>query len=415
MKIFEVTQSKKGKRTINVLKANNSAQAREIAAKRIPGAPIIKVKELRSMPLSAQLGELKMKLNNSLFRPNIKMPNLVATVRQLAVMTGAGISIHDAIKEVVKSTEDKRLSEIFLRADEDLNAGMSLTESLSAFRDELGNITVSMVQLGEHTGNMAESLTKLAEILQDVWDNKIKFKKAIRYPITVLVAIAVAFTILMVVVVHKFREIFEQLNTELPLPTQILLGMESAITNYGLYILGGLIIISYIILRIYKTNPDAKMWIDTKLLKVYLIGNIIFFSSMNRFNLIFSELMRAGIPVIDALDTALSTIDNSFLRARFTSVKLSVQRGSQFAEAIRQTGIYEGMLIQMIDAGEKTGSLDEMLGRVSDYYKSRFNNIVDNIAAYVEPILLVFIAGAVLLLALGIFMPMWDMAKAAKN
>jgi type II secretory pathway component PulF len=125
--------------------------------------------------------------------------------------------------------------------------------------------------------------------------------------------------------------------------------------------------------------------------------------------------MHAGIPVVDALDTALSTIDNSFLHTRFASVKVSVQRGSQFAEAIRQTGIYEGMLIQMIDAGEKTGSLDEMLGRVSDYYKSRFDNIVDNIAAYVEPILLVFIASAVLLLGLGIFMPMWDMAKAAKN
>lgn len=414
MKIYEVERISGGKRGKIVVRAENPAQAREEASKKHVGT-IIRTKQLNSMPISAQLSEFKEKIGGSIFKPKVKIPNLVATVRQLHVMTDAGISIHDSIKEVVKATEDKRLKEIFSRVNDDLNAGMSLTESLENFKSELGAVFIAMVKLGEESGNIADALQKLAEIMQDVWDNQKKFKKAIRYPVIVVIAIAIAFTILMLVVVPQFRQIFAELHANLPLPTVILLGIESAMSNYGLYILAAMIAAFFVIKHFYRTNPAFKDKFDTKILRVYLIGNIIFFSTMHRFNLIFGELVRSGVPVVEAINTSAITVANTFIRKKFDGVKTSVQRGNSLNAAVDDTGLYEGMLVQMISAGEKSGSLDNMIGKVTDYYKERFDNIVDNISSYVEPILLVFIAGMVLLMALGIFLPMWELGNAVRS
>ncbi|WP_298104096.1 type II secretion system F family protein, partial [uncultured Campylobacter sp.] len=142
---------------------------------------------------------------------------------------------------------------------------------------------------------------------------------------------------------------------------------------------------------------------------------IIFFSTMSRFMLIFTELVRAGIPIADALDTSVLMVDNHTLKEKLSTVKIAVQQGVSLTEAFNNTGLYESMLIQMISAGEQAGNLDKMLGNVTDYYKEKFDDIIDNISSYVEPIMLFFMAGMVLLLALGIFMPMWDLGKAVKN
>ncbi|DAB32335.1 MAG TPA: type II secretion system protein F [Sulfurospirillum sp. UBA11407] len=343
------------------------------------------------------------------------MKDLIAAIRQLSVMTNAGISIHDSVKEVSSATSDKILKEIFEKVDEDLNSGLSLTEAMMNFRYQLGDVTIAMVELGESTGNMAESLAKLAEILDEIETNRQKFKKALRYPITVIVAIAVAFTILMVYVVPKFKSIFEKFKAELPLPTKILLFLENIINLYGWYILIALIATIVVIKYLLKTSENFKRNFDIYILKVYLIGKITFYATLSRFTLVFTELIRAGIPIADALDTALLTLDNVELKRKLSAVKVSVSRGVSLTEAFRDTKLFEGMLIQMIHAGEQSGTLDQMLEKVTDYFKSRFNDIIDNIASYIEPILLAFIACMVLLMALGIFMPMWDMAQAVKN
>jgi general secretion pathway protein F/MSHA biogenesis protein MshG len=413
MKYFEVEYLFKGQRNRKLFRAQNRNDALTMAKISNPGV-ILKVIE-SSPPADEQFKIFKERIMAAATGGGIKMPALIAAVRQLAVMTNAGISIHDSIKEVAKATTDKRLQAIFMQADDDLNSGLSLTESLVNHQHHLGDVTLAMVELGESTGNMAESLIKLAEIQQEIWENKQKFKKAIRYPITVMVAIAIAFTILMVYVVPKFKSIFDKFKSELPLPTKILLGMESAINNYGLYILAGLIGLIVLGRYMYANNEGFKNYFDKHVLKVYLIGDIVFFSTLSRFNLVFTELVRAGIPIADALDTALLTIGNTHLKNQLNGVKVSVQRGVSLTEAFRETGLYEGMLIQMISAGEQSGSLDMMLEKVTDYYKSRFNDIIDNIASYIEPILIGVIAGIVLLLALGIFMPMWDLAKAVKG
>lgn len=414
MKFFEVEYIDNGRKQKIVVKANNKNEVKNIANARNYGM-IVKIGEAKSVPISDQINEFGDKIATLLVKPKLKTPTLVATIRQLSVMTNAGISIHDSIKEVAKSSDDKRLQEIFNRLNEDLNQGSSLTDSINLFKDEFGDVTIAMIRLGENTGNMAESLSKLAEILQDVWDNQQKFKKAIRYPVTVIIAIVIAFAIMMLSVVPKFREIFEQLGANLPLPTRMLLAIESALSNYGILILAIIIGAIFFIKKTYAKSFEFKKKCDKYMLKIYLIGKIVYFSTMSRFNLIFTELVRAGIPIADALDTAVLTVANEELNTKLSSVKVLVGRGVSLTESFKDTGLYESMLIQMISAGEQSGSLDAMLDKVTEYYKVKFNDIIDNISTYIEPILLAVLAVMVTFLALGIFMPMWDMAQAVKG
>jgi general secretion pathway protein F/MSHA biogenesis protein MshG len=413
MKYFEVNYLFKGQKTKTIVKSPNRSDAIAIAKVKIPGV-ILNVKET-SAPLEDQMKELKSQFMGALFRKKIKMPNLIAAIRQLSVMTNAGISIHDSVKEVANATVDKTLKEIFNSVNDDLNSGLSLTQALMSYRNEVGDVTLALVELGESTGNMAESLEKLAEILDEIEENRQKFKKAMRYPITVVVAIAIAFSILMIYVVPKFKDIFAQLKAELPLPTKILLFMENLINHYGLYLLAAIAVIIIFFQYMLSNNEEFKKQYDQYILKLYLIGDIIFYATLSRFCLVFTELIRAGIPIADALDTALLTLDNTHLKKKLSAVKISVQRGISLTESFRDTGLFEGMLVQMIQAGEQSGTLDKMLEKVTLYFKSRFSQIIDNIASYIEPILLGFIAAMVLLMALGIFMPMWDMAKAVKT
>ena len=406
MKTYKVTQKKLGRVFNDTISAQNIAQAKQIAVNK-RGGIVIEVSESKNI-FDPNV------IKNLLFTPKIKMLSYISTLRQLAVMTGAGISIHDSINEVVNNTKDKRVAQIFGRVRDDLDAGMNISESIVQFERDVGNVSIALISLGEQTGRLAESLNHLVEILQDVYDNRQKFKKAIRYPIVVICAIIIAFILLMVLVVPKFRDVFASFNAELPLPTRILLNIEWAFSNYGFAIGAGVLMTILITILFYHRNPHFKYSFDKYILKLYLIGDIIFFSTMSRFNLVFGELVRSGIPVIDALNTSILNVENSFLRERLESIKVSVSRGNSLSSSVAATELYENMLVQMIAGGERSGNIDAMLARITAYYKERFNNILDNISAYIEPILLVFIAGMVILMALGIFMPMWDLAKAVK-
>ncbi len=413
MKYFEIIYLFKGQKKSKIIQARNRMDAVSIAKNRLPGV-IIKATE-SSAPVEEQFKEFKKQFVNTLLKPKINIDSLISSIRQLGVMTNAGISIHDSVKEVAKTTENRRLKAIFENIDDALNSGQSLTEALSKYKYDVGDVTMAMVELGENTGNMSESLLKLAKILEEIRDNRKKFKSALRYPIIVLVAISIAFTILMVYVVPKFKEIFSKFHTQLPLPTRILLYMENIINNYGWYLLSFIIISIATIKFLYANNEEFKRGFDKTILKVYLFGKIIFNATMYRFTMIFTQLIAAGIPIADALDTAVLTVDNTAIKEKLANVTISVQRGMSLAEAFRDTGLFQGMLLQMVSAGERSGTLDSMLEKVADYFKMRFDEIVDNISSYIEPILIGFIAVMVLMMALGIFLPMWDLASAVRH
>ncbi|WP_281950828.1 type II secretion system F family protein [Nitrosophilus kaiyonis] len=413
MRYFQLDLLLKGRKESIIVKAENREEALHLA-KLKKGGVIIRVQET-TPPLEERLKDIQNKILSYFKQKKVKPDSLIASVRQLAVMTNAGIPIYDALKEIANSTVDKTLQEILHQIAEDINSGLSLSESVENFRYQLGSLTVTMIKLGEQTGNMPEALFTLANILEEIRENILKFKKAIRYPLITLTAMAIAFVVLIMFVVPKFKAIFERFHAELPLPTRILLWLEHAFSTYGIQILVGLIIIVFVIIYLYRNNESIKYNIDKYLLKVYLIKDIIYYATLSRFTLVFTELVAAGIPVAEALDSAVAMVDNSFIKEKLETVKVYVERGVSLTDSFKETELFENMIIQMIGAGESSGQLDAMMRKVSDYYRMKFNYILDNMSSYLEPILLTIIAALVLLLALGIFLPMWDMAKAVKG
>jgi type II secretory pathway component PulF len=415
MKYFYVTVMERGIKRKELLKAPNRLSAIQIAKQRFRGSIVLRAEET-SQPIDELFKSMAAEFKKS-FKPKIPINDKISTIRQIAVMTDAGIAINDTLEEVARHTHNPRLKEIYNHMLNDINAGHSLSDALKPYINDFGHVAMAMTKLGERTGNIAESYHKLANILENIRDNTTKFKKAIRSPLITLAGMAIAFVILITVVVPKFKDIFEKFNAELPLPTQILLFFEKMFNQYGLYVLAGIFLFIFLIRYMYRHNDEFRYKMDKLMIhpKFYLINKAIFLSTMHKYNLVFSELVRSGIPVSEALDTAVGMVDNEAIKEELLTVNANIERGMSLSEAFELTGLYENMLLQMIRAGEASGQLDAMLGKVTDYYDMQFQDLIDNLASYIEPIMLFFIAALVLLLALGIFLPMWDLGKAVKG
>jgi len=415
MKYFNVTVMEKGKRRQELVKADNRMGAVKVAKQKFPRTMVTKAVET-SAPLEDTISAVFTNLKKS-SKSKIPIQDKISTIRQIAVMTDAGIAINDTLEEVSNNTTNKQLKEIYAKINADINAGNSMSDAMEPYTEEFGHVALAMTNLGERTGNISESYHKLADIMESIRDNTAKFKKAIRGPIITLVAMGIAFTVLIMVVVPKFKDIFSKFKTELPLPTRILLNLEWAFSNYGLLIIGILAIGIFTMKFMYKNNKDFKYKMDKLLIhpKFYLINKAIFLSTMHKYNLVFGELVKSGIPVSEALDTAVGMVDNAAIKEQLLTVNANIGRGMSLAESFQITGLYENMLLQMIKAGEAGGQLDAMLDKVTQYYDMEFQDLIDNLSAYIEPIMMFFIAILVLLMALGIFMPMWDLGKAVKG
>ena len=411
MKHFTATVLARGKKTEHRLYAESKKEAHYMAKVKFPGI-LVKLEET-SPPLEEQFAQIKANLFKNSKKKKLKPDAQIAAIRQLAVMTNAGISVHDALSDLAEATDDVPLKEILTKCGDDINAGSSLYKAMDNFRGQLGGLTLAMIDLGEKTGNMAEALYNLADMLEEIRANMIKFKKAMAYPRNVMIAMAVAFSILLTFVVPKFEMIFSKFKAGLPLPTVILQFLSKALVNYGLYILAAIAILYIVIKYLIENNEEFRYRVHQLLLRTYLIKGIVLYSTLSRFTLVFSELVRSGIPIAEALDTAINMTDNLPLKEKLSMISNSVEKGNTLNDAIQETGLFENMIVQMIKAGENSGALDAMLQKVTEYYKMKFDAIIDGLQEAIEPIMLFVIGAMVLLLALGIFLPMWSLGEAA--
>ncbi|WP_457560445.1 type II secretion system F family protein [Caminibacter sp.] len=413
MRYYKITFYYKGKQSDTIIKSLNKAEA-IIDAKRMNKGLLVKVEEI-PMPFEEKLKLLKDIFYSRILRKKLKYPAYIAALRQLSVLIKAGISLKDALEDIGKNTKDPLIKEVFLKAAEAIDSGKSLTDVFAEYEEYLGGISLAMVRLGEQTGDLAQAIDYLADIYENMYENRRKMIKALRYPIITLIAIAVAFVFLILMVVPKFKSMFEQLHAKLPLPTRILLGIENVLSNYGALVLAILIVIVLIIIFLYKTSEKFKYYTDRILLKTPLIGNIIENATLHRFLLTLSSLLRSGIPLLDALKISEGIIENEVMKEKIQTIIKGINQGRSLTEMMRETEIVNFIALRMISAGENSGELDTMLSNAAKYYEDRFQDIIDNMQASIEPIMLTIIGGLVLLLALGIFLPMWDLASAAKN
>ncbi|SHO81273.1 Type II secretion system protein [hydrothermal vent metagenome] len=414
MKYFNVTIINKGAKSVEIIKAPAKMSAVANAKRKFPGAVIVRAVETAA-PVEDSFQDIIKKINDWM-EGEIPEEAKISSIRQIAVMSDAGIPINDTLQEIANTVENEKLKKIYQSLCDDINAGKSMSSSMEKYRSEFGNITIAMTDLGEKTGNISEAYSKLASILEDIADNQKKFKKALKGPKNTLIAMGVAFSILILAVVPKFKAIFEKLKTDLPVPTQILLFLEHFMTTYMTEIIITFIVVKQVHSYLYKNNEAYTLQVDTIMInpRVILVSKAIFLSTMHRYNLVFGELVKSGTPVVEALDTAVKMVDNLAMKKKLSTIAPNISKGKSLTESLIETGLYQNMLLQMIKAGEAGGQLDMMLDKVTNYYYAEFTDLIDNLSAYIEPIMMFFIACLVTLMALGIFMPMWDMGKAAK-
>ena len=295
----------------------------------------------------------------------------------------------------------------------DLHSGLSLEQALSGFKAELGAVSVAMFALGQNSGRLPEALFMLSDMLNEMAENRAKFKRAIRYPMIVLLSLVIAFNLLIVMVVPSFAGVFAALGGELPLATRMLLGFESFIVSYGFLILFGMALACLFVWYLHRFNSKFRLKFDKFLLKIPLLKELILHGSLAKFSLILSRLISAGMSIDKAINIANGVIENSFISVKISLVARDIHSGQTLSKAFDGANLYEKIAISIIKAGEQSGVIDEMFIYVAKFYKQKYDRLIDGLSGSLEPVLLIAIAMAVLLLGLGIFMPLWELSSGA--
>lgn len=410
--IIKIKKNKK----INIIKviANSKSEAVSQVINNFSNDKIISVK----VEPTTGFDNFKKKvtiLKNQLFKSAIKPEELAVLYKQMAVMTKAGITITDTLRETSYSIKNKYLKEIVEKSVIKIESGKSLKEALSEYEKDLGRLSVSIISMGEETGNLAESLEYLIKILTEINTNRKKIKKAMRQPLITIGFAMLAMIGLVLLIVPKFENIFAKLGSDLPVPTKILVGMSDILMNYGAFVVGGIVVALFIHNKAKKSVVSYSFYVDKLKFKIPIFGTMIQNGMLARYLMVYNSLSTAGISLKESLDTAFNTVDNDYMRKILSEVSRKLEQGGNIASILKETGFFGSMELKMIETGENTGEINRMIGEVSNSYKAKFDEMVDNLSSYIEPILLILIAVMVTILALGIFMPMWGMGKAAKS
>ncbi len=408
MKYFEIVYLSAGEKNSTIVISTHKIDALKQFQNMALGV-LVSIEEINE-PFAFKFQKLKTSLQNSSLKRKVPLEPYIASLRQLGVMLDAGISINQCFDEVVNTTDHKQTKEVLSQIAQRIEAGESIGNAFEDFSYELGNVSAAIIKLGEQTGTLSEEVIKLANILEEIHQNRKKLKKALRYPIIVFSVMIAAFVTVIQMVVPQFKEMFEEFDSELPMPTRLLLGLQEFVSHNGIYIFATIVILIALHSFFYQAKGKYKYYFDKYILKIYLIGKITKLSMLGRYIFVFDKLTNSGVPIIKALKIAENIVENDYLKERFSTIKGAIEEGRSLTEGFKNSGQFENMVVQMIKAGESSGSLNSMLAKVDKYYSEKYSDLVDNISTYIEPIMIAALASFLTLLALGIFLPMWSMA-----
>jgi MSHA biogenesis protein MshG len=335
--------------------------------------------------------------------------DLIMFSRQMYAVTKAGLPLLKGMSSLASSTPNLRLREALSAILEHLQAGRDLASSLARHPDVFSKFYVSIVRVGESTGNLPTAFMRMYEYIRMEKRISDKVKTAMRYPATVVVAIAVAVAIITMFVLPKFEPIFRSLGDNLPWATRVLLGVSSFASAYW-YVVLAVVMSSVIGFKIYIRNPDGRYQWDKFRLRMPVLGSIALKATLARVCRSLALTFESGVPVVQGLNMIARAAGNEFMSEGVLSIRNGVERGELLGRTSQSSGLFTPLAIQMILIGEETGSLGEMLVEVADFYEREVDYELDNISAALEPFLIVLVGAMVLILALGVFLPLWDMA-----
>ncbi len=342
----------------------------------------------------------------------IELLDIMLFSRQMHTMLRAGVPIMKALTGMKQSSRKPLFAGVLGSLHDSLDKGQELSQAMQRYPLLFDQFYISMVRVGEMTGRLDEIFLRLFEHLEFEKKMHGQIKSALRYPSFVMIAMVVAIGILNVFVIPTFAGVFKAFKAELPLLTRMLIGSSNFMVHYWWLLAGVGFAAVYTFRAIVKTSGGRYRWDKIKL-HLPIAGKIIFRATMARFARSFALASKSGVPMVQAFNVVGQVVDNAYIAERVEQMRNGVERGESVLRTAAATGVFSPLELQMIAVGEETGELDELMMEVARMHESDVEYDVANLSAQIEPILLVFMAGLVLMLALGIFLPMWDLGGAA--
>ncbi len=397
----------KGSQIKGKLEAKSSAAAAEQLSRQqiIP----ISIEESKNRGEQASLGQID--INELLGFDLVSLDDLIIFCRQMYALMRSGVPILRAINGMADSTTSEKLKAALIAVSDQLEGGYTLSTAMNQHPKIFPPLFISLVHVGENTGKLDDAFAKLASYFDREQETRKRIKSALRYPSFVLIAIVMAMVILNIFVVPTFANMFTKLGADLPVATKMLIASSDFFLNYWPHLLIGCVF-AFFAIRHYVQTDKGRYWWDKRKVHLPIVGSIIERSILSRFSHSFAIVLRAGVPMTSGLNLVSDAVDNSYMKEKILTMRKSIESGESLLRSAVSSSLFTSLVLQMIAVGEETGRVDELLEEVGEYYEREVDYELGNLTAKIEPIMIMIVAGMVLILALGIFTPMWDMMSA---
>ncbi|RUO26682.1 MSHA biogenesis protein MshG [Aliidiomarina minuta] len=346
-----------------------------------------------------------------LLQPKVSLTELIIFVRQMYSLTKAGIPMLRAMEGLAEHTSNKTLRKALQDITEQLERGRSMAAAMDDHKRVFPRLVIAVVHVGENTGQLEESFGQLIEYLEGEQETRKRIKSATRYPLFVIITLAIAVVVLNIFVIPTFAEMFRNFAVDLPLSTRVLIASSAFFVNFWWALLLAIGAGVWLVRYWLKGDAARQRW-DRWKLKVPAIGSILERSMLARFCRSFAVMLRAGVPLTQALTLVSDAVDNAYMKSRIRTMRKGIEGGETLLRVSKGSELFTPLVLQMVAVGEDTGSLEESLLDAAEHYEREVDYDLKNLTSKLEPILIACVAGIVLLLAMGIFQPMWNMMSA---
>jgi type IV pilus assembly protein PilC len=372
-----------------------------------------KLREMGMTPVEVKQHKEGLQMEINLRPGRVKLKELSVFCRQFATMVNSGLPILRALAILSEQTESKELQKVLLATRLDIEQGASLSGAMARYPKAFNDLFIAMVKAGETGGVLDTVLLNLADMIENEVELRRKIKSAMTYPVAVVCMVVLIMSAMLLFVVPQFQTIYASLGGKLPLPTQILLSASKIVRTYW-WIVIALSIGGTMAFRRFKKTPIGRLQVDRVKLKAPVFGPLFQKVALARMASTFGMLLRAGVPILQALDIVKDTVNNKVMSGALEEVKVSVREGDSIARPLGKHGVFPPMVVQMIAVGEETGGVDTMLEKVATFYTSEVEATVDALTSLIEPLLIAFIGGAVGAAVIALYMPMFNIIKIIK-
>lgn len=351
---------------------------------------------------------------SSLFRRKVSLEELQIFTRQMYSLTRSGIPILRAIAGLSETTHSQQMKDALDDISVQLTAGRPLSSAMNHHPDVFDALFVSMVHVGENTGKLEDVFLQLSGYLEREQETRRRIKSAMRYPVFVLIAIGLAMVILNIMVIPKFADMFSKFGAELPWATKLLIATSNFFVNYWWLLALMLVAVIGGVNYWHRTEKGEQQW-DKWKLHLPAVGSILERSTLSRYCRSFAMMMGAGVPMTQALSLVADAVDNAYMHDKIVAMRRGIESGESMLRVSNQSKLFTPLVLQMVAVGEETGQLEQLLNDAADFYEGEVDYDLKNLTAKLEPILIGIVAAIVLVLALGIYLPMWDMLNVVKG